>query len=90
MYGTLVINSWVSIHEGCEIKYNLNGSGGTYVTVSGNGDPFEFFFETEALRQFLEVGGTALTELDTLAAQEEAAASPQPAASRDQPAKPPA
>jgi hypothetical protein len=90
MHGTLVVNSWVGIHEGCEITYNLNGSSGVYVSVSGKADPFEFFFEAEALRQFLALGGKALTEIDALAAQEQAEASAQAAASCDQLAERPA
>ncbi len=64
MYGTLVVNSWVGIHEGCDITYNVNGTDGVYVTVSGNAQPFEFFFDVAALRKFVELGGEALAEMD--------------------------
>lgn len=72
MYGTLVVNSWVGIHEGCDIKYSVNGSDGVHVTASGKAQPFEFFFDFEALRKFVELGGKALAEMEVLANQEEA------------------
>jgi hypothetical protein len=71
-YGTLVVNSWVSIHEGCDITYSVNGSDGTHFTAGDKAHPFEFFFQAEALRQFIELGVKALAEMDALAAKEEA------------------
>lgn len=41
MYGTLVVNSWVGIHEGCDITYSVNGSNGVYVTASGKAQAAE-------------------------------------------------
>jgi len=70
MYGTLVVNSWVGIHEGCDITYSVNGSDGVYVVVSGKAMPFEFFFDCEALREFLAQGGKALAEMDVMAERE--------------------
>jgi hypothetical protein len=72
MYGTLVVNSWVGIHEGCEITHSVSGSEGTHFVVGGQAQPFEFFFQTEALRQFVELGVKALAEMDAVAAKEEA------------------
>jgi hypothetical protein len=72
MHGTLVVNSWVGIHEGCKITCSVNGSDSVYVTVNGKAQPFEFFFQAEALRQFIEHGVKALAEMDALAAKEEA------------------
>jgi uncharacterized Fe-S cluster-containing radical SAM superfamily protein len=72
MHGTLIVNSWVSIHEGCEITYSVNGSEGTSFTASSKTQPFEFFFQAEALRQFIAHGTKALAEMDALAAKEEA------------------
>jgi hypothetical protein len=70
MYGTLVVNSWVGIHDGCQIDFNVNGSGGTFVTVTGKTEPFELFFGSESLRAFLDQGRKALAEMDALAEQE--------------------
>jgi hypothetical protein len=72
MHGTLIVNSWVSIHEGCEITYSVSGSDGTHFTAGGKAQPFEFFFQAAALRQFIELGVKALAEMDALAAKEEA------------------
>lgn len=72
MHGTLVVNSWVSIHDGCEITYNVNDSDSAQFTVSGTAQSFEFFCQAEALRRFIEQGVTALAEMDVLAAKEEA------------------
>ena len=72
MYGTLVVNSWVDIHEGCDITYSVNDSDSMHFTASGTAQPFEFFFQTNALRQFIEQGIKALAEMDALAAKEEA------------------
>lgn len=72
MHGTLIVNSWVGIHEGCEITYKVNGSDSVYVIVDGKAQPFEFFFQAEALRQFIERGVKALADMDALAAKEEA------------------
>lgn len=63
MHANLVVNSWVGIHEGCAITYRVDGSDGVYVTVSGHGEPFEFFFEAPALREFVTRGQEALAEL---------------------------
>lgn len=72
MYGTLIVNSWVGIHEGCDITFNVQGSDAVYATVSGKSQPFEFFFQVESLRTFLEQGGQALAEMDARFEQEEA------------------
>ncbi|MGH3761636.1 hypothetical protein [Actinophytocola sp.] len=72
MYGNLVVNSWVGIHEGCDISYSVNGSDDVYFTASGKSQPFEFFFNFASLRDFIELGGKALAEMSALAEQEEA------------------
>jgi hypothetical protein len=70
MHSTLVVNSWVGIHEGCDMAYRLHNDEGVYVTLSGTtNEPFELFIEKEALRQFGALVGTALAELDSGVAQ---------------------
>lgn len=88
MYGTLVVNSWVGIHEGCDITYNVQGSDAVYVTVSAKAQPFEFFFDAEALRTFLEQGSQAMAKMDTLAEQEAAEWEARERAEAGQPAEP--
>jgi len=72
MYGTLIINSSVAIHEGCDIAYNVQGSDDVFVNVSGETQPFELYFQSDALRTFLALGNAALAEMDALADREEA------------------
>lgn len=67
MQGTLVVNSWVGIHEGCDINFRVNSTDDVYVTVTGDADPFELFFQANTLRQFIELGGEALAEMTALA-----------------------
>jgi hypothetical protein len=74
-YGTLDVNASVAVHDGCEISCTVNPGYGMSVTVKGTNrrrgpggaDEFEFWFETEALRAFLDLGVRALTELDRAA-----------------------
>lgn len=72
MHGTLIVNSWVSIHEGCDITYSVEGSDNAHFTAGDKAQPFEFFFQAEALRKFIEQGVKALAEMDALADKEEA------------------
>jgi hypothetical protein len=48
----------------------VHGSDDVYVTVSGKEQPFEFYFQADALRQFLKLGSEALAEVDALAGNE--------------------
>jgi hypothetical protein len=84
MYGTLVVNSWVSIHDGCDITSHVSGSDDVHFNVEGKGQPFELYFQADALRQFLEAGSQALAAMDAIAAQEEAEWSAQDADSSKQ------
>ena len=70
MHGTLVVNSWVGIHQGCDITFRVNTSEDVYVTVSGGAAPFEFFFEETSLRQFIELGTEALAKMAALVEQD--------------------
>jgi len=63
MHANLVVNSWVGIREGCDITYRVDEPDGVYLTVSGHSEPFEFFFDAVALRDFVTRGNEALAEL---------------------------
>jgi hypothetical protein len=67
---TLVIGSWVSLQEGCEITSDVGGSDAALLTVRGSGQPFEMHFQAEPLRQLIERGTQALAEMDALVVQE--------------------
>lgn len=65
MYGTLVVNSWVSIREGCDITYNVHGNDDVDFLIGGsNNQTFELVYQAEALRKFVELGSKALAEMD--------------------------
>jgi hypothetical protein len=76
--GTVVINAWVSVQNGCRITYTASRGSGAGFTVlgkhggnEGGNSEFEFFFETDALREFLRLGTEALAELDVPPPQQE-------------------
>jgi hypothetical protein len=71
MFDSLVVNSWVGIHDGCAITHSVGGSDSTHFTATGNTQSFEFSFQSEALRRFVERGVEALAEMDALAARED-------------------
>ena len=70
MRDTLVIGSWVSLHEGCEITSDVGGNDAALLTVRGTGQPFELHLQAEPLRQLVEAASQALAEMDALAIQE--------------------
>ena len=71
---TLVIGSWVSLHEGCQISSDVGGSDAALLTLRGSGQqPFELHCQAVPLRQLVEAGTHALAEMDALAVQEGAA-----------------
>ena len=87
-YGTLDVNAWVAVHDGCEISCKPHPGSGVSVTVTGTNrrrgpggdEEFEFWFETGALRMFLALGTDALAELDSAAGDSAADQSvPEPA-----------
>lgn len=68
---TLVIGSWVSLHDGCDISGDVGGSDAAMLTVRGTGgQPFELHFQAETLRQFVAVAAQTLAAMDALAIQE--------------------
>ncbi len=66
----VTLGSWVAIHDGCPIRYEIYGSGGARV-LCGKPPAFEFEIDSEALRELLQVGDEALREMDALHAQEQ-------------------
>jgi hypothetical protein len=72
MSDKIIINSWVGIHEGCDLTYSVNGSDGVFFMAGDTAQPFEFFFDFAALQTFVGLGGKALTEMSARAEAEEA------------------
>jgi hypothetical protein len=70
MGGQVLVNSWVGIFEGSEIAYRVpTGQDVHMFATDGDAPDFEFYFQREALRHFLEMGHKALAEMDELAAR---------------------
>ena len=84
MNTVLTVDSWVAIREGCPMSCDILGSGEVHFLYGIPTDGFEFSFEAEALREFLELGSKALADMDARYAEEEAheAAEPDVAAQR--------
>lgn len=77
MYSSVAVGSWVDIHDGCPIRFEVCGSGVAFVTCGPEtADNFQFMLESEALREFLRVGCEALREMDALHTREEAGGAP--------------
>jgi hypothetical protein len=72
MNGQLTVSSWVDIQDGCPINFAVGGSGVVFVTCGDGAEGFEFHLSSEALRDFVRLGGEALREMDTIHAGEEA------------------
>jgi hypothetical protein len=68
---SLVIGTWVSLQDGCEITGDVGGSDAALLTLRGRGQqPFELHCQAEPLRQLVATGTQALAEMDALAVQE--------------------
>lgn len=65
MFENLVVSSWVGIRANCDMTYCINTDDDIDFMLSDGARRFDFAIETQALRQLLEVGSRALTELDT-------------------------
>ncbi len=62
----LKVNAYVSIHEGCAIRFRINGPDDVEFSLGSPRNPFEFILQREALRHFLILGSEALCEMDAL------------------------
>ena len=70
MYANLVTNSWVSIRGGCQLRYCLYDDDSVDFMIEDGSQIFEFEYTADALREFIELAGTALAEMDRLRARE--------------------
>ena len=71
MFRNLMLNTWATITDGCEINYSVNGSDAVDFMFGRSPDYFEFGFDADALRNFLKLGGEALAKMDALHAEEQ-------------------
>ncbi len=73
MHGDLTVGSWVEIHEGCPIRFEIGGSGVAFVLCGPDPqDTFQFTLEAEVLREFVRLGADTLREMDAISEREEA------------------
>lgn len=70
---SVVVGTWVFIPDDSELSGELLGSGAAQFVCGSLPNGFEFQFESEALRAFLELGSKLLAEMDAQYAEEEAA-----------------
>jgi hypothetical protein len=71
MHRRLAVNTDIRIDDGCTIKHSVQGSGRTELVVSDTEEVVGFTIESEALRELVQVGTTALREMDRLYAEEQ-------------------
>jgi hypothetical protein len=60
------VSSYVSIRDGCPIRFRINDPDDVEFSLGNLRDPFEFVFQREALRQFLVLASEVLRAMDTL------------------------
>lgn len=71
MSAALKVSSYVAVRDGCPMRFRVNSPDDVEFSFGGRRDPFEFVFDAEALRAFLQVGSDALQEMDAQGAIEE-------------------
>lgn len=60
----LTVSSYVTVRRGCPMRFRVNGGDDVEFSFGDLRTPFEFVFDTEALRSYLAIGAEALQELD--------------------------
>jgi hypothetical protein len=70
-YSPLSLGQWGAVNHGCPMMYGIRDDGTAVdFTFGESGSQYvEFGFETDALREFLEMAAKALEEVDTAASQ---------------------
>jgi hypothetical protein len=71
MFSTPAISTWITVGNGCPIRYQINGSDEMeFACGSGSTQSFGLTMHSEALRQFLIIGTEALRKMDALHAEQ--------------------
>ena len=60
----LKVSSYVTIRDGCPMRFRVNSSDDVEFSFGGLRDPFEFVFQLQALREFLALGAEALQAME--------------------------
>lgn len=64
------VGTWVSIQDGCPIRYEVANSGAVEFRCGPGSTFFDLEFESEALREFIRLADQALADMDTRFAAE--------------------
>ena len=68
MFESLTVASpWVSVRRGCTMTHRVCLDEEVEFTFGAGGRVFEFAFDADALRQFVDVATTAVQDLETAA-----------------------
>lgn len=62
----LRVSSYVTITEGCPMRFRVNTYDDVEFSFGDVRSPFEFVFDNEALRAYVAVAAEALAEMDAL------------------------
>lgn len=68
MHTSLKVSSYVIIRDHCPMRFRVTGTDDIEFSLGGRYDPFEFVFNADALRSFLQLGSDALREMAALTA----------------------
>lgn len=63
MSSDLNVSSWVVVRKGCPIAYSVNGREEIEFRFGTRWDGFDFVFDLDALRAFIEASNLAIMEL---------------------------
>lgn len=69
MHTSLKVSSYVVIRDRCPMRFRVSGTDIEF-SFGGRYDPFDFVFNAESLRSFLELGEEALREAFAVATLE--------------------
>jgi hypothetical protein len=68
VHTSLKVSSYVIIRDHCPMRFRVTGTDDIEFSLGGRYDPFEFVFNADALRSFLQLGSDALREMAALTA----------------------
>jgi hypothetical protein len=68
---SVVISSSVDAREGCEVDFEIAGSGMVWAYLGSDREGFDLSMHPEVLREFLRQGEKVLREMDEMHAREE-------------------
>jgi hypothetical protein len=74
MFRNPSLATWISVLDGCAMRYDVKGSGEMdFIIGDDEIEGFGMNVQSEALRELVSLGTEALSRMDAIAAEEEAA-----------------